>query len=483
MALDLRNNFESGQSNGTGITTGNSGGSAGNAWDVITATGTGVSATYTTTSLEQTLSGKFAVTNVAALNACRATWNSTSMGGTFSRLQGGFSTEPNVLPTNQVAVHRYSTAAGQACRFTVDLTGSISLRDMSSSVVVTSSGTMGTSDKWWVTYDITFGTSASGTVNIYYSHASTTPDEVIPFSGANFRGTAVNSVDFGVCAAPSSVTTVTVDSCRVTDQGVPGPPTVSGTMSTALGGATGSATGRIVLHGTMSTSLGSAAGTAAGLIVVHGTMSSALGSAVGTADGTIGLHGTLTAALGGATGSATGTVIAGGVINGTMTGPLGGLAGLAAGSVVGIVSGTLSAQLGSLSGLMAGQVIVQGQMAAPLGGLVGAASSRRIVNGVLTVNLGGLVGLATVLPPLFLFTPTQRIQVNRIEGSLRYSYPVSFTVWKKDGVWYAQETPTAAVLADADMHLAVPGTPQIVDQALADELDGAGVGTITLVPQ
>lgn len=78
----------------------------------------------------------------------------------------------------------------------------------------------------------------------------------------------------------------------------------------------------------------------------------------------------------------------------------------------------------------------------------------------------------------YLFEPPTRIQTSTILGSLRYSFPVSSTVWKDtDGVWHAQETPPAETLAAASVRLA--GTPQIVSDALAAELISAGVGTCT----
>jgi hypothetical protein len=82
----------------------------------------------------------------------------------------------------------------------------------------------------------------------------------------------------------------------------------------------------------------------------------------------------------------------------------------------------------------------------------------------------------------YLFTPPQRTQYVQIEGSLRYSYPVSQTVWKDgNGVWQAQEAPTATQLGAATQLLAVPGGPCFVDSATAAALQAAGIGTITIV--
>lgn len=78
-----------------------------------------------------------------------------------------------------------------------------------------------------------------------------------------------------------------------------------------------------------------------------------------------------------------------------------------------------------------------------------------------------------------LFTPPERQQIVPVEGSLRYSYPVSSTVWKDaNGVWHAQEVPNAADLIAAQVVITATG-PVTVDSATAAELTAAGIGTIT----
>lgn len=434
MTLDLRNNFESGQSNGTGITTGNSGGGAGNAWDTVTASGSGASAVYTTAFLEGSLSGDFAVGTTST--AARVSW-STALGGTFSRLQGGFGVKPDSLPASQVAICRFTATGTQACRFTIDSTGTISLRDKNSANSVTSTGTMTTSDKWWVTFDITFGATASGTFYIYYSHASTTPDETIPFSGKDFLSTAINGVDFGICANTTSVSVV-MDSIRITDQGVPTGPRISGTLSAPLGGLSASLAGSIVINGSLSTSLGGLDAALTGRAIVLGTLSGPLG----------GLDGLLV-----------GQAISGGVVNGVLTATLGGLDGQLVGSIVGLVNGVLSADLGGLNASLVGVVTKKGILSAALGSLA-----------------------ATMLIPssTFFFTPPQRTDVIVMEGSLRVTFPVSSTVWKdQNGVWQYEWTPSAEKLAVAQQLLSVGGRPQFVSEEIAEELAAAGIGTIT----
>lgn len=78
-----------------------------------------------------------------------------------------------------------------------------------------------------------------------------------------------------------------------------------------------------------------------------------------------------------------------------------------------------------------------------------------------------------------LFTPTMRTQVVQMDGALRYSFQVSPTVWKDaNGVWHSQECPYDGDLVTALVVLTRNG-PVAVDQATADELIAAGIGTIT----
>lgn len=82
----------------------------------------------------------------------------------------------------------------------------------------------------------------------------------------------------------------------------------------------------------------------------------------------------------------------------------------------------------------------------------------------------------------YLFTPPFRTETVVLWGkSLRYSYPVSLTVYKTGGQWVAVETPATEVLLAADRILAVSGRPQTIDDATAAELIAAGVGTCTQI--
>lgn len=79
----------------------------------------------------------------------------------------------------------------------------------------------------------------------------------------------------------------------------------------------------------------------------------------------------------------------------------------------------------------------------------------------------------------YLFEPTRWTNTVVLAGkSLRYSYPVSSTVWKDaNGVWREQQTPSYEDMLSAQVWM--QGTPQIISDVLAAELIAAGVGTCT----
>lgn len=79
----------------------------------------------------------------------------------------------------------------------------------------------------------------------------------------------------------------------------------------------------------------------------------------------------------------------------------------------------------------------------------------------------------------YLFSPPQRKQIVILAGrSLRYSYPVSSTVYKKAGVWVAVETPSTDDLNAADQVLAVTGRPQILDDVTGAAILAQGLSTL-----
>lgn len=79
----------------------------------------------------------------------------------------------------------------------------------------------------------------------------------------------------------------------------------------------------------------------------------------------------------------------------------------------------------------------------------------------------------------YLFEPARWTNTTVLHGrGLRYSFPVSMTVWKDaNGVWRQAQTPSYEEMLSAQHWM--QGTPQIISDTLAAELIAAGVGTCT----
>jgi hypothetical protein len=229
--------------------------------------------------------------------------------------------------------------------------------------------------------------------------------------------------------------------------------TVNGTGSADLGAISASGTGVAIVLGAGTAPLDTFSASGTGVAVVLGAGTAPLGALVATG-GTFTIFGSGSAGLGGINASGAGTVI----VPGSGTAPLGSISASGAGSGVPTVAGSGTASLGALgaSGL-----------------------------GVVTVLGGGTAALGTInalLDQILLFSPTQRRQVTMMEGSLRYSYMVSFTTWKDQaGVWHSAETPPHDALLAASHRLSISGRPQIVDDQTANELRAAGVGTVEAI--
>ena len=169
----LAHTFESGQTSGTTITTANSG-TGGDAFD-STSVGSGGALTYDSTASRGALSLK-ATTGATAVNAS-ATWT-TSLGGPWSAAWVRCTFRPDAFSSTGI-VFRLRGAGVQTGRITYSSTGKIELRNSANSVVATSTASMSAGTWWRIVAYIPVGSSAVGTLYIYYDPASVDPDETI----------------------------------------------------------------------------------------------------------------------------------------------------------------------------------------------------------------------------------------------------------------------------------------------------------------
>lgn len=228
MAVTLTNSFESGQSSGTSITAGNSGGGAGNAFDTVTS-GTNTVAQYNSTSAYLgTLCGLFS--SGAASNASSGNWT-TAIGTALPRVYGRTVINGSSF-TVVVDFMRCRGTGTQTFRLRINSSGKLELRNTANTVVATSTTTISTGTFYLIRWDVTVGASATGIVYINTNLTTNTPDETMTANSANFGVLNVDEANFGCpVSAISNAAAFRHDMIMITDQGRPGPPTQTATIT------------------------------------------------------------------------------------------------------------------------------------------------------------------------------------------------------------------------------------------------------------
>lgn len=180
----LSNSFEGG-TDGAAITTGNSGGASGDAFDDVTAGGVG---TITYNAANAVFGGMAAAINPATSATAYLGYNSL---GTITSVWGRTYVKFPVLPTsNQVLVMIRDSVTPAQCAALVVLTdGRIRLDDAVSTVLATSTSVLTATSQARLEWRVV-GHATSGVVElkIFLSPQSTTPTETITATSANTRG-------------------------------------------------------------------------------------------------------------------------------------------------------------------------------------------------------------------------------------------------------------------------------------------------------
>jgi len=214
--VTLAHTFESGQPNGTSISPANSG-VGGNAFDAASA-GAGGTLVYDNAPPRGALCAQ-ATTGAGAV-AASASWT-TAIGTAIAREYGRMTVHPGALTTATV-VHRARGAGAQAFRIVLNTSGIWELRNNTSSLLVSASGAMSTSDTWRIAWDILVGASVTGVLYIYHDPTSAVPDETLTANSANFGTNNIDESNFGVVIAASNCS-VRFDDIVCTDVALPGP--------------------------------------------------------------------------------------------------------------------------------------------------------------------------------------------------------------------------------------------------------------------
>lgn len=229
MAVTLANSFESGQPTGTNISNANSGGGAGNAFDTITS-GTNTVAQYSSTSAYLgTLCGLFS--SGAASNASSANWT-TAIGTALPRFYGR-----TVINGSSFAVvcdfARFRGAGNQIFRLRINASGKLEFRaNTGNTLLATSTTTFSTGTFYLIRWDVTVGASATGIIYINTNLTTGVATETLTVNSANFGTSNCDEANYGCpVSAISNAAAFRHDAILLTDQGLPGPPTQSISVS------------------------------------------------------------------------------------------------------------------------------------------------------------------------------------------------------------------------------------------------------------
>lgn len=206
-----------GGTDGVGVSTANSGGASGDAFDAVT-NGTGAVGAFDNAERRHgTLSLKINTTTTST--TVYRTWT-TSIGSGVTRMyvrhywKGG-------LAAADRPIHRVRTAGGTASRFALSSGGLMRIIDAAGSVVTTGSVALDTST--WYRFEVSHGTGTGVTqvARVYVGDSTALLEEITATS--DYSTGDINQVDFGQTVSATSIPSGWWDSIEVTDRGYPGP--------------------------------------------------------------------------------------------------------------------------------------------------------------------------------------------------------------------------------------------------------------------
>lgn len=213
------NNAAEGGTLGATVTTANSGGASGNAWDAVVGTPT---ITYDNTHALGTLSYKV----VASTTAQQVAWTSASH-GTQSETWGRLYLWSQSAPTGVTGIVRFVVGGSQAARIRYEPTGLLTLSDAGNAAEFSTAAAIPTGQWVRIEWHIQFvATNATVELRTYNTADSTTPTESLSTTAAGI-GAGCDRVEFG--SFNSTTWTGWMDGIQVNNTGWPGPITGRGT--------------------------------------------------------------------------------------------------------------------------------------------------------------------------------------------------------------------------------------------------------------
>ena len=229
--VSLTNNLEGG-TNGTTISTANSGGISGNAFDVVTV-GTGTTVAYSTThAAHGGVAMAVATGSTATAALCR--W-STSL-GTQTTLYGRAYLYLSALPVAQDTVVSFKNSGTAACAIQINTSGNLVIHNAVDATVHTSTNAIPPGQwvriEWSVTFSATVGAI---TLSYYAPMDSTTAVETYTSAATQNFGPSCNMTSFGWTTGNANQPLLYFDDLGVSTSGLFGP------VTTSSGGSSGGA--------------------------------------------------------------------------------------------------------------------------------------------------------------------------------------------------------------------------------------------------
>jgi len=214
-------NSADGGTDGVTVTTGNSGGASGDAWDRITRTDATATCAY---DAAQSAHGGMSIRQATGAIASETNMRWDISVGTLERCTGRCyfrMAAVGVDPPGTRHLVRFKGAGSLTARFQVKSTASIELRNGANSIVATSDLEVVANEWYRVEWDIVPGVGQYSQLAIFASPDSLTPDEVI--GATSDYGTQIDYVEFGQFTQHIGIPDLWFDDLMAASELYPGP--------------------------------------------------------------------------------------------------------------------------------------------------------------------------------------------------------------------------------------------------------------------
>jgi hypothetical protein len=210
------------------ISTANSGGDSGTAWDTVNV-GTDATLVYDTA---QPAHGTYSMRHAtgATSTTANAIWDD-AIGTPVARLYGRIYLRSGDM-TSTRSILRIRTGTTQIVRLQINASGELELRNSANSVVDTSTTVFSDDTLYRIEFDVQPGNPVTNTVNIYVGD-STTLTEAVSASSNFSAGTSIDEFGVGNFAAGSNIPATWFDDIQINDSGLPGPAVTNATVTPA----------------------------------------------------------------------------------------------------------------------------------------------------------------------------------------------------------------------------------------------------------